>query len=58
MTGLLVDNIQTHFLLSQSLAQLVSCLYCLSLTSLGDFIFPLKPSFKLSLKPNFRVKPN
>jgi len=26
--------------------------------SLGDFIFPLKPSFKLGFKPNFGLKPN
>jgi len=25
---------------------------------LGDFIFPLKPSFKLGFKPNFGLKPN
>jgi len=27
-------------------------------TALGDFIFPLKPSFKLGFKPNFGLKPN
>jgi len=27
-------------------------------TTLGDFIFPLKPSFKLGFKPNFGLKPN
>jgi len=27
-------------------------------TTLADFIFPLKPSFKLSFKPNFGLKPN
>jgi len=26
--------------------------------TLGDFIFPLKPSFKLGFKPNFGLKPN
>jgi len=25
---------------------------------LGDFIFQLKPSFKLGFKPNFGLKPN
>ena len=25
---------------------------------MGDFIFPLKPSFKLGFKPNFGLKPN
>jgi len=27
-------------------------------TTMGDFIFPLKPSFKLGFKPNFSLKPN
>jgi len=26
--------------------------------TMGDFIFPLKPSFKLGFKPNFGLKPN
>ena len=26
--------------------------------TMGDFIFPLKPSFKLSFIPNFGLKPN
>jgi len=29
-----------------------------SSNTLGDFIFPLKPSFKLGFKPNFGLKPN
>jgi len=28
------------------------------LHTVGDFIFPLKPSFKLGFKPNFGLKPN
>jgi len=29
-----------------------------TMATMGDFTFPLKPSFKLGFKPNFGLKPN
>jgi len=33
-------------------------LFISQLSTMGDFIFPLKPSFRLGFKPNFGLKPN